>query len=770
MPGPTKLLWDGISTSELGMNDGLARQRLGPGQLSLLINGTSRGDYATSRPGIKRVMTVLASPPGFHQHTGWYRAQNGQEYIMVVCAGRFYRVDPINGTVLEITIPGDANPFTLAQGWSCQGEMFWIYNDGQTLPFIFAGGGARRAGPGEIRPGTAIAYVQGRLWYALPDGYSFRATDLVGNPDSGTAFYGYRDSILHETENTYLNEGGDFNVPTNHGQIVSMSAPSQIDTGQGQGPLLVGCEIDGFTVNTPVDRTVWKDVTYPIQTESLIGVGNSGQQSTVRVNGDVFFRDPETAGIRSFIIARRDFRDWGNTDQSFEVSSILNFDQLDLLKFSSGVVYDKRFLTTCSPVYCDYGVYHRGIIALDLTPISSIKAQGTPNYDGLWTGLNILTMVKTVNDVYLTVLEDTGAIALWKLTKDELYDDGDGRIEWSVIPRQLFNEVDSAERPGRTLKRLETAELEYDELLGTVDFKASWCPDSYPCFTEWTKWQECVVQCADNPVCPPSLTFNSGYQPRKRLPSPPNVCIEGIRRPLANFYSLGLKLDVTGPARLLSLRAGAHIAQEPPYEANTCVTQACVNLPCCGLDYFTYRAAGSEGPYGSGSGSGSGDGGSGSPTPPPTPPIPPEPPPGGWTDNPYLIQLNGGPTGETPTPPVVYPEGPYDTPVMNGWTTPFSGIWISNYAITKITDDPQADGLTAAQFAFWCQLIVNEWNTNPPVGWSEAHFAYYWVDPYFGYWGDLDAKFATGNPVPASDDEPPEFQPGPFWALAIVYR
>lgn len=600
------------------MNNGLSQSRLGPFQASLLINATTRGDYVMQRPGFRRIMTVLAEPPGMFQHFSDFITDDGRQFLMAVVAGRVYRVDPLAKTVLEVTIPGDPNPSTLMRGWSDQAETFWIYNDGQTKPLIFNGGSARRAAPNEIQPGTVISYVQGRLWYALPDGLSFRATDLVGNQDSGTIAYNYRDSVLRETENDYLNEGGDFRIPARCGEITAMAATSILDTSQGQGPLQVLCQRNAFSVNTPVDRTVWKNVTYPIQTESLIGAGCAGAQNTINVNGDLFFRGFD--GIRSFIIARRQFRDWGNTPQSFEMSGLLKFDQQDLLTFGSSAVLDNRFLTTLSPSFSQAGVFHRGLAVVDLAPITSIQTLAAPVYDGLWTGLRILGIRQTVLGVFMLTLADDDSIELWQITTDERFDDGDGRIQWTVVPRAMFVDRDPVGRPGRNLKRLETADLEYDQLSGLVDFRMSWQPDAYPCPTIWSEWQECINDCFTALPCDAPMVFNTGYQPRKRLPTPPDVCSLGAKRPLRNFFSLNPRLDVTGPARLLAVRFGATMQQEPKYESNTCDVVECVPLQCCNFDPFGYSSKGSSGiPYsGSGTGSG-GSGGSGGDTQPTTP-------------------------------------------------------------------------------------------------------------------------------------------------------
>src|SRR5262249_12232640 len=145
-----------------------------------------------------------------------------------------------------------------------------------------------------------------------------------------------------------------------------------------------------------------------------------------------------------------------------------------------------------------------------------------------------------------------------------------GRIQWSVVPRTLFNERDQSGRPIRQLKRLETADLEYDQLQGEVDFRLSWQPDAYPCPTVWANWKECVTSCFHNFDCTKPLVFLSGYQPRKRLLQPPNACAAGAKRPLRDFYTLNPRIDITGPGRLLSARFAASPQPEPRYKANTC--------------------------------------------------------------------------------------------------------------------------------------------------------------------------------------------------------
>lgn len=682
------LVFDGFTTAQDGMNNGRDASLLKASELHLLINGTCRGDYVKQRPGFRRLLQILPPNAGLYQHAGWLLQRNGKVLIAVVAGGRFYRVDPLNKTAAEFTIPGDPNPSTLMQGWSISGgaEGFWVYNDGQSLPLIWNGSGARRASLGELHPGTVISYVQGRIWYSLPDGLAFRATDLVGNRDSGTAGYDYKDSILRETENTYLNEGGDFSVPFTTGGIRAMSATAVLDTSQGQGPLQVFCETGAFSVNTPVDRTIWKDVQYPIQTTSLLSSGFVSAQATVHVNGDIFGRAND--GLRSFIVARRNFRDWGNTAQSFEVSELLQYDQEDLLTFSSAAVFDNRLLTTLSPRWTGAGVAHRGLVALDLAPISTIRGNGLPHYDGIWTGLNILTILQTSAGTFCTVMADDGSIDLWQVTKDDLYDDQTGRIAWSVFPRRLFVERDVAGRPVWKQKKLRTADLFYDQLAGSVHFSMNWKPDGFPCWSNWKDWDECAPVCQSAPGCTPA-TFQKQYQPRMRLSDPPDLCAQGAKGiPLRDFYELDLRLDVIGPARLRGVRVGANPQLEPQFAPN-CDDPECLTIECCEYDPFTYVSHGTAGTIdgGSGGSGGSGGGGGGGGT-------------GGTTDE-EEDGLGGDnpPPPPPPPPPVVPPVEPPPTPppptdpTITGPTTPFVSLGTGALTYQPEFADPET-GIT----------------------------------------------------------------------------
>lgn len=114
------------------------------------------------------------------------------------------------------------------------------------------------------------------------------------------------DAVLKFTENTYLNEGGSFATPTNAGPITALSVMSTLDSGVGEGDLVVFTKNSAFATTVPSDRTTWKNLSYPVQ-RLVAPSGAVGPYTVTNVNGDLYFRAVD--GLRSLILARRDFTD-----------------------------------------------------------------------------------------------------------------------------------------------------------------------------------------------------------------------------------------------------------------------------------------------------------------------------------------------------------------------------------------------------------------------------------------------------------------------------
>lgn len=590
---------DGFEQLSGGMDSGKHPSMLGRmrrDQAWMLTNCTVRGGFVMSRPGFKNITLSFANEDaelfftqGNLQGAAYYNGDR-DTYLLAMVAGRLFRVDPNDGQVLEVSLAA-ANSALRARAYFKQVEQFMVIQDGDSRAIIYDGASARRAADNEVPVGTVMAYGNGRLWVAVFGRY-FVAGDIVGGP-SGTAAYNYSDAALKFTENTYLNEGGYFRAPS---EITAMQFVANPDTSLGQGELLVFTRDQALSINVPTDRAQWKNVTFPIQTVSLIANGAMGDRSTVIVNGDVWFRSRD--GIRSFRMARREITSWGNIPMSTEVHQLLKYDTEFLLSYSQAVLFDNRLLMTVSPRFTPGMTYHGGLIALDFHTISSMGSRSDPAYDGLWTGVQPTAMVTgrflTGERCLIFSRNADGENELWELTKEDRFDNLTTRIasvlESPAYGFKLSEARSSALVPAQVsnsaqLKRLGHAEIWVDDMSGTVDFNFKFKPDDYPAWLDWTSFSLCNTYCAQS--CPPKL-YRPTYKARQTVCEPPESC-EVVQGKSARVgYEFQVRLAWTGHARIKALKLTAEDMQETLYGDQP--DSSCQAIEYCGENRFTYTA------------------------------------------------------------------------------------------------------------------------------------------------------------------------------------
>lgn len=422
----------------------------------------------------------------------------------------------------------------------------------------------------QLPPGRMGAYGMGRNWVCLVDGKQFLASDLVGG-SSGTVANNYRDAVLQVTENIYLAGGGNFTVPGSVGDITFMAFTATLDTSLGQGPLQVGTAQGIFSCNAPVDRLTWQDLTNPILTESLIAFGGLSQNATVLANGDLIFRSED--GIRSLILARRDFGTWGNVPISREVDPELAKDQADLLTFGSAIVFDNRLLMTASPNGSDHGVYHRELVALNFDPISSLRGKAPAVYDGMWSGLNILQLVtgrfqNKQRAFAFTLNGFSDTLEVWEILKsaDTAISDNDTDsprpVTLSFESASLFNYPKNDPR-FHMLKRLVDGEIYVDELRGKVHFEVLYKPDQWPCWVPWFQWDECSTNTG--------TSTKPAFRPTMGLGEPSSTpCDPYNNRILREGYTFQTKIIITGHCTFKGARFKAVTVPDIPFARPHC--------------------------------------------------------------------------------------------------------------------------------------------------------------------------------------------------------
>jgi len=569
---------DGITSLSGGMDSGRSPGTIGKNQCAYAQNVTFRGGYAKTRPGFKRVSlatgaAATALTTNRFQGAGYYDYSDGQ--LVAVVAGRTYTLTPPStGTdwaVSDITYNDGSSDTVMSttreRVHMVQAENYLIIQDGTTAPFIWDGSASRHSNTGasEVPVGTGpMAYGQGRLWVA--QGRNFIAGDIVGGSNG----------VLKFTENNYLAGGGAFTVPTASGNITAMRFVSSPNTALGQGELMVMTSDAAYSVVVPADRYDWFAVSDPQQRVVLIHNGAMGHFSTELVNGDIFMRSRD--GIRSIVQAVRDFQSLGNTPMSREMHRIIKYDEPKYLQYTSGVLFDNRYLLTAQSSHnSSTGIGYKGLMALDFDLISGLSGKAPPAYDGFWKlditrgstthNMNFLQLVKGrfdgVERCFAFVRNADGDTEIWELTNDgDQIEDIDGTTEHKITseletPSFDFGTTGSA-------KMLESGDIWMDEVTGgTVTFHADFHPDQYPCWVSWQDWS--VIAEYQSSDCESLVDYQKQYRPRMRLGMPSQVEEPATGKPFNYGWEFAARLKWTGHARLKLFRLNSREAQEEPY-------------------------------------------------------------------------------------------------------------------------------------------------------------------------------------------------------------
>jgi hypothetical protein len=587
--GPVWIV-DGQTDWSAGVNSGqkptIASDNLPHGlkrnALAFLGNGTVRGGQISARKGFQPLVQGI-NWSGLFQGGYMYEPDGADPQIIMGVGGRTYqvRVDTDN-SVNDVTTPATVRSLSQPQWWMKQGEQFLVIQDNFDEPCVWDGSNLKRistfidplAVP-TLPRGTAMDYFMGRFWVCT-GGREYMGGDIVRGP-SGTAAYGLRDSILFQSENTYLAGGGAFVVPTNAGAIRAIAHTAELDTTLGQGRLYIGTRTSIYACNVPVDRTAWiaaNNNKIPFQTVAQIKFGPVGDRSVVAVNGDLFYQTLEP-GIRSLTLAQRLFQQWGNVGISRNENRVLQLNDRSLLRFSSGIEFDNRLLQTCLPFQTAVGVAHRGIIPLDFDIISSLDEKAPPAWEGMIEGLQFLQLLEgdfggRQRAFAIVLSEVSGQIEVWELTSTEIRDNGDSRITyWFETPAYTWGDQFK-------LKKLVSAELWADDIFGTVDFTVEYRVDSSPCWVLWHKWQVCAARdCREDPEVPcgyPMQPFCAQNRSSMALPVPPSVCDVNNIRPSDIGYQFQCRITIKGTATIRGFLIYAEERDKEPYDGIICAT------------------------------------------------------------------------------------------------------------------------------------------------------------------------------------------------------
>lgn len=392
-----------------------------------------------------------------------------------------------------------------------------------------------------------------------PSNTTFTIAQAVTSAGSGgqvTRFnVGTSADSLNFSEDTFINEGGAIVIPLEMGSIKALSFISVQDTSTGQGDLIVFGERGAITLAVSTPRTQWKE-TAGFQRILFSGIGSLAS-STCTINGDIFFRSREGNGIRSYRNARANEQSFGQTPISAEMDPVLGIEDQTKLSNVSLIYFDDRLLMTCKPATVDGRLIYRGITAMDFRPVSSNSEKGYAIYDGVWGGLQTVTLLTGVfggvsRAFALCYHGDAIDLhQLWEITKDEKQDKNSYTgNEYRLIRSLVLTRAYDFDAP-YSEKKLIHGDLWFSDVGGwsqdkkkfEVDLKFR--PDSNPNWTDWGEWELCFSETTNRAL--------RGYAPQLRAVVP-EVSTNGFTdRAIGRGYDFKLRLEWKGSAKLEKL-------------------------------------------------------------------------------------------------------------------------------------------------------------------------------------------------------------------------
>jgi len=603
---------DGFTVVSKGVPSGAAPIAIPRDQLAWATNIDARTSFIKPRPGWEKRILRFENAAGVIDPALQASFEDAifqgaivferQSKLVTMIGGHLFRIDPAFWNVTDVTPSSggvyDANANDKYRAWFAEAEYWVIAQDGVSIPMIFDGASTVRSdtigagGKAQIPIGKAMVYSQGRLMVAYSNGREFVIGDIVGG-DSGTAPYNFRDAVLYFTENDVINGGGAFSTPINSGFITAFRPVAQVDTSTGQGPTQVFTTGGIFSMNLPYDRTTWSTVNFPIGTVSNVNNGALSDRATVNVNGDIWFRSID--GVRSFVVARRDFQTWVNAPLSHEESRGIDHDDKSLLSYASAACFDNKLLMTVRPYRSwGHGIVHQGLAVLDFEPVTAITERSmTPTWLGLGTGVEVLQvltgMLNGVQRCFAFTLSPSSTIELWELSTGRTSDSNgvtNTPIQWTW-ETAAFPFVEGS-LPGREMLSLDGGRLYVDEIEGDVTFTLYYRTDQDPCWHDWHTWTICATQvdCDVGATCGPPGSLRRQYRKPFNLPTP-SGCDDAVNKRLNWGREFQVRGVVTGWCRIKMLELLVHQEQEA-VTALCAPNESCEIVSCCPPNDYAY--------------------------------------------------------------------------------------------------------------------------------------------------------------------------------------
>jgi hypothetical protein len=543
-----------------------------PDELRLLVNGTVRGGFASPRPPFyqqevawRQVGSQLAFERGVFQGAGFYNSPNGGR-LMFAFDGHILSYDIATGSMLQ-PIKEQVFAARSPHVWFCQRGQHAVAQDGISPPVIITGDTATQGTHPQrgVPTGCMMAEGHGRLFVVSPCRRRIYAGNHSADPTAAP---------LDFTEDTayYLNSRY-FEMPQQDGRIVALTFAPALNGDADIGPLLVFCENTTRAYDVSRPRETW--LTQDISTVPLPTIGACAHAAVVTRGNDVLFSDHEgrIQTVR-MAVARNDDSRVNTIDRA--VWPLYAEEDATRRDRRWAVEFDSRTLTTVQPerVWRSDGrqsIRHRGIMALQDSPAMPLF----PVWDGLWTGIYPVCLIKGADRCFAVSLDRDGIHRLYELST---------RAGPDKAPTPKAVPMLAALRPTDLgvpflPKPIDAVSFRLGAVSGEVRLRGWWANDrSAP--KPWFTAAEAAAECLGFSGCS-ILTPQAQSRPRVNPPAPP----------VPHFYEAAPWLEITGTA---TLEEAAMQGKEPkpnPPKVNThCDPSATADFTCP-PDPWSYHAS-----------------------------------------------------------------------------------------------------------------------------------------------------------------------------------
>lgn len=460
-------VFDGSTSFIGGQNAGIEPNLINPTQYAAGINVSVKRGNLFPRPGFEHIYPIkVMTEGGISLPNGAVRSyQDIFDYgkfqgasphametvteIVAVISGLIFCIHPKKGMAFVIPVTEvDGKQSRLGQYNDkhniSEAGRYYVICDWPDYPVILDGHMARRADPSKYEvplPAVLTTYNQNRL-FAFSNVNEFTAGDPVGNPLTPEAPITFEEVFAPAAP--FIGQIFSLGSESLFDGITAAGFFPRIDGNTDLGPAFVANKHSLYTFQTQLERTAWGQTNFG--SLALNRVGIAGQDAVTKVQQDIWFHDGE-GHIRSFSMARSDQQSWARSPLDKEVENWIRYCDPSLISYSLAEYHNNRILFSANPFIATsldlFGnpvedIAFRGMIALELDPVSGFGQQPNPSWAGLWLGVNPMAFINVENDLYIFSKDEGSRNSIYRIQPDKLSWDS-----WRNKRKQIVSRIET---------------------------------------------------------------------------------------------------------------------------------------------------------------------------------------------------------------------------------------------------------------------------------------------------------------------------------------